>query len=300
MPKHFGSRPLNGLRGLFLICAMGTACAAMATPDSVATLRAKYVSLEEPLRQNQFKRPLVLDSTENPSHLTGDIYAIADYPFATVNAGLNNPDHWCEVLLLHINTKYCHAAKGPSGTVLRVNIGKKTPEKLAHAARIDFNYSVAAATPEYIEIMLSAKVGPLGTSNYHIQLEAVALPNARTFLHLTYAYAINFSGRLAMQSYLATIGSDKVGFTVVGKQADGQPDYIGGVRGLVERNTMRYYLAVDTFLGAAPAAPAAQFEKRLQNWFTAVEYYPRQLHEMDRGAYLEMKRAEYVRQQTVY
>jgi hypothetical protein len=300
MPGYFGSRPMNGLRGLFLICVLGVACPAMAKPDPVATLRAKYVSLKEPLRQNQFKRPLVLDSTENPSQLTGDIYAIADYPFATVSAGLNNPDHWCDILLLHINTKYCHAVQGASGTVLRVNIGKKTPEELADAARIDFNYSVAAATPEYIEIMLSAKDGPLGTSNYRILLEAVALPNAKTFLHLTYAYAINFSGRLAMQSYLATIGRDKVGFTVVGKQADGQPDYIGGVRGLVERNTMRYYLAIDTFLGAAPAAPVAQFEKRLQSWFTAVEYYPRQLHEMGRGAYLEMKRAEYVRQQAVY
>ncbi len=91
----------------------------------------------------------------------------------------------------------------------------------------------------------------------------------------------------------------KVGFTVIGKQADGQPDYIGGVRGLVERNTMRYYLAIDIFLGAAHTAPAAQFEKRLQNWFTAVERYPRQLHEMDRGEYLVMKRAEYLRQQPV-
>lgn len=105
---------------------------------------------------------------------------------------------------------------------------------------------------------------------------------------------------VAMQTYLATIGRDKVGFTVVGKQADGQPEYIGGVRGVVERNTMRYYLAIDTFLGTARAAPAARFEKSLQAWFTAVERYPRQLHEMDRDEYLDMKRAEYLRQQTVY
>ncbi len=300
MSKYFGSRPVNGLRGLFLICALGVACPAVATPDSVTTLRAKYVLLKEPLRQNQFKRPLVLDSAEMPSRLTGDIYAIVDYPFGTVSAGLNNPDHWCDVMLLHFNTKYCHAAKGPSGTVLNVNIGKKTPEELSSASRVDFNYSVATATPEYFEIMLNAKDGPLGTSDFRILLEAVALPNAQTFLHLTYSYAINFAGRLAVKTYLATIGSSKVGFTVVGKRADGQPDYIRGVRGLMERNTMRYYLAIDAFLGVAPAAPAARFEKRLQSWFTAVERYPRQLHEMDRGAYLEMKRAEYVRQQTVY
>jgi hypothetical protein len=300
MHKRFWSSSLNWLRSLLLIAATGVACPTMAQSGPADTLRAKHASLVEQLRQNQFKRPLVLDSSETANRLKGDIYAIVDYPIAAVSAGLNDPGHWCDVMLLHINTKYCHAAAGPSGTTLRVHIGKKTPEELADAARVDFNYSVAAATPDYFEIMLDAKDGPLGSSDYRIRLEAVALPNAKTFLHLTYSYAMNFAGRMAMQTYLGTIGSGKVGFTMIGKQSDGQPDYVGGVRGVVERNTMRYYLAIDTFLGTANAAPAAQLEKRLQGWFTAVERYPRQLHEMDRGEYLEMKRAEYLRQQTVH
>jgi len=295
MPKRFWSSSLRWFGCLLLICATGVACAAMATPDAVDTLRAKYASLEERLRQNQFKRPLVLDSAETQNRLKGDIYAIVDYPFGEVSTGLNNPEHWCDVMLLHINTKYCHAVAGPSGTILKVNIGKKTPEELADAAHVEFNYRVAAATPEYFEITLNAKDGPLGTSDYLILLEAVALPNAKTFLHLTYSYAMNFVGRLAMETYLATIGSSKVGFTVIGKRADSQPDYIGGVRGVVERNAMRYYLAIDTFLEAARAAPAAQLEKRLQGWFTATERYPQQLHEISRGEYLEMKRAEHLR-----
>ena len=300
MHKCFWSSSLRRLRCLLLICAAGVACTAMAKLDPAATLRAKYDSLDEQLRQNQFKRPLALTSVETPDRLKGDVYAIVEHPFGAVSAGLNNPDHWCDVMLLHINTKYCHALAGASGTTLRVNIGKKTPEELSNAARVEFNYSVTAATPEYFEITLDAKHGPLGTSDYRIQMEAVALPNARTFLHLTYSYATNFAGRLAMQTYLGTIGSDKVGFTVIGQLADGRPNYVGGVRGLVERNTMRYYLAIDSFLDAARAPAAAQLEKRLQSWFTAVERYPRQLHEMDRAAYLEMKRAENLRQQTLY
>ncbi|MDP1679328.1 MAG: hypothetical protein Q8L02_04285 [Candidatus Nitrotoga sp.] len=67
----------------------------------------------------------------------------------------------------------------------------------------------------------------------------------------------------------------------------------------MERSTIRYYPAIDTFLEAARATPTAQLEKRLQSWFTAIERYPRQLHEMDRGKYLEMKPAEY-KQQTVH
>ncbi|MFC5473813.1 hypothetical protein [Paraherbaspirillum soli] len=298
MHKRVWSSALSCLRWLLLICAAAAAGVALAESDPGATLHAKYASLEEQLQRNQFGRPLVLDSVETPNRLKGDIYAIVEYPLDAVNTGLNNPDHWCDVMLLHINTKYCHALAQPAGAILRVNIGKKTPEELADTERIEFNYSVAAATSEYVQIRLNAKDGPLGTSDYHIQLETMALPNAKTFLHLTYSYAMNFSARLAMQTYLGTIGSSKVGFTVIGKRADGQPNYVGGVRGMVERNTMRYFLAIDSFLGAASAAPAAQFEKRLQDWFTAVERYPRQLHEMDREQYLQMKRAEYLRQQT--
>ena len=300
MSKRYWSRPVSWLSSMVLLCAMGITSEAMAKPDPAQLLREKYLALEEPLRQNQFKRQLVLDSAESQGRLRGDIYAVINYPFATVNAGLNNPQNWCDVMLLHMNTKYCHAAKGASGTVLNVNIGKKTPEDLADAARVEFNYSVVAVTPEYFEINLNAREGPLGTSDFLIQLEAVALPNAKTFLHLTYSYAINMSGRLSLKAYLGTIGSRKVGFTVIGKKADGQPDYIRGVRGLMERNTMRYYLAIDSFLGATRTASSGQFEKQIQSWFTATERYPRQLYEMDRRAYVEMKRAEYVRQQAAY
>ncbi|MGZ3239046.1 MAG: hypothetical protein ACXWJK_01490 [Burkholderiaceae bacterium] len=264
--------------------------------NDAGVLRAQYDSLKEQLQHNQFKRQLVLDSTEAPDRLKGSIYAVVDYPFSAVRAGLNNPDHWCDVLLLHMNTKYCRAETKMSGTILNVNIGKKTPEDLADSKRLAFNYKVAALTPDYFKIMLNAKEGPMGTSDYHIALEAVTLDDSRTFIHLTYTYATSMTGRLAMRTYLATAGSGKVGFTVVGKKADGKPDYVNGVRGLIERNTMRYYLAIDAFLSAENMAPTAQLEKRLQTWFAATERYARQLHEMDRGEYLEMKRAENMRQ----
>lgn len=300
MHKQWRLNALRGVSVVFLGYATGTFGLAMAGSNPEAILRAKYISLEPQLRQNQFKRPLVLDSIESSNRLQGDIYALVDYSFSKVNAGLNNPSHWCDVMLLHINTKYCHAIAGPTGTILKVNIGKKTPEELSDVPRLEFNYNVAVATREYLDIILNASVGPFGTRNYLVRLEAVALPGDKTFLHLTYSYAFNFTGSLAMQTYLGTIGSDKVGFTIIGRRVDGQPNYIRGVRGLVERNTMRYYLAIDSFLGAASAPPAMQFEMRLQNWFTAAEHFPRQLHEMNQETYLEMKRAENIRQQTLH
>ena len=160
-------------------------------------------------------------------------------------------------------------------------------------------YRVAVQTPDYLQIRLNADKGPMGTSNYRIVLEAVPLKGGQTFIHLSYAYAYGLAGRMAMQGYLATIGKDKVGFTIDGIQAGEQPHYIGGNRGLIERNTMRYFLAIDAFLGASSGSAEARFEQRIHDWFVAVERYPRQLHEMEQGEYLAMKRKEYRRQEEV-
>ena len=288
------------LLGVVCLVFVGVAHAAVAVPESnsAASLRAKYMALGPQLSNNQFKRPLYVDSVESPSNLRGDIYALVDYPFAAVNQAFNDPSHWCDMLILHINTKFCQASTNQAGSLLVVRIGKKDYQPLIQAQRFEFAYSVATTTPEYFDVGLSAETGPLGTSDYRIRLEAVSLQGGKTFLHITYSYAYNFAGKLAMQAYLATLARDKVGFSSTGKQSDGQPDYIGGVRGVVERNTMRYYLAIDAYLGALSTPHAQQLEKRLQSWFSATELYPRQLHEVDRATYLDMKRREYQRQQT--
>ena len=275
----------------------GLAHAAVPDTSSAESLRAQYVSLGERLRYNPFQRALALDSAESNADLKGDIYALVDYPFAIVSAALNNPGHWCDVLILHINTKYCRATSNQTTTTLNVNIGKKTPQSLKDAYPIEFTYRGIAATANYLEVQLNAREGPLSTSNYRIQLQAIPVGSGQTFLHFTYSYDYGLAGRLAMKAYLATLGSEKVGFTLSDTSTNGQPDYIGGMRGVVERNTMRYYLAIDAYLIGLGEPASVRLQKRLQHWFNATEQYPRQLHEVSRTAYLNMKRSEYQRQQ---
>ena len=275
----------------------GLAFASVPDTQSAASLLAKYASLGERLQYNPFGRTLALDSSESSNALRGDIYALVNYPFLTVSAALQGAESWCDVLILHINTKQCRAISGKANTVLRVSIGKKTAQPIEDAYPIEFFYRVAAATPKYLEIQLNADKGPLSTRNYRIQFQAVPVGNGRTFLHLTYSYDYGLAGRLAMKTYLATIGSGKVGFTIIGKLPSGQPKYIGGMRGVAERNTMRYYLAIDAYLGALTAPPRLQLQKRLLRWFITTEQYPRQLHEVNQTAYIDMKRREYLRQQ---
>ena len=284
------------LRGLFVrsllaVCVTCVPWVAQAKLDPAA-LREKHSALGEQLQNNPFGRPLVLESSDVSGRLTGDIYATVNYPLSQVSAGLDDPAHWCDVVSLHINTKYCRAEGSAGASVLRVRIGKKTAQDADDATPVDFAYRVASASSEYLDVLLNAREGPMGTSDYRIELEAVALPNARTFLHLTYSYAYNLAGKIAMKTYLGTIGRDKVGFTPTGtNNKDGQPEYVGGMRGLVERNAMRYYLAINAFLDS-PGQTPAQVERRLQNWFSETEQYPRQLHEVERTQYMSMKREE--------
>ena len=64
------------------------------------------------------------------------------------------------------------------------------------------------------------------------------------------------------------------------------------VSGLLERNTMRSYLAIDAYLDTASLPAGEQVERRIRAWSASTARYARQLHEMDANDYLEMKRKE--------
>ena len=264
----------------------------------VSALLGQHKTLKNELLNNQFKRPLVLYSTESPDSLKGEIYAVLDYPFTKVNSAINNPNHWCDALILHINVKYCRAENNNTDTVLTINLGKKYDQPLMETYQAKFNYESITNAADYFSVQMKAAEGPLGTKDYRIWVEATPLDNNQTFLHFTYAYSFGLSGRLAMKGYLATIGKDKIGFTILSTQ-NAQPEYIQGVRGVVERNTMRYYLAIDAYLAAANAGnnnENSQLERRLENWFDNTERYALQLHEVGKIDYLSMKRSEIKRQ----
>jgi hypothetical protein len=282
---------------LILLMGLIASAALAAAGTDAQKLHAVYASLEGKLRNNHYGRPLYMESRESNDTLKGDIYAVVDHSFTTFTTALNSPDNWCDVLLLHLNIKYCQATPKGKGAILSVNLGKKTEQPLSHTYRLDFSFRTMQTSADYFRIQLTADSGPVGTHDYRILLEAIPVNGDQTFMHLTYSYGFGLSSRLATKTYLSTVGRDKVGFTITGKNADGSPGYVGGVRGVIERNTMRYYLAIDAYLGGLSAPAGQQFEKRLQLVIDATEEYPRQLLEVDRQIYLEMKRHEYQRQQ---
>jgi hypothetical protein len=265
------------------VLVIGLAGAAQA--QDAAALHAKFDALQDRLAHNAYGRPLVLQSTQTGDRLEGEVYARVDQPYAAVHQALQGPGNWCGILILHLNVKMCHA----QAAGLDMALGRKYDQPVQDAYGLHFDYRPVADGPGYLRTELTSADGPLGTRDYRIAVEVAPLDTGHTMLHMSYAYGFGLTAKMAMNAYLSTVGASKVGFSIDGKGADGEPAYVGGVRGLVERNTMRYYLAIDDYV-AAPAP--AQVEQRLATWFDATERYPRQLHEMDKADYLAMKRTE--------
>ena len=287
---------LGGFRPLLCACLCALAGLPAGHAQDAASLKARYGALGESLAHNPFQRPLHVESSERGGVIKGDVHALIAQPFPTVEGALQGVGAWCDILILHLNVKRCLASTAPGGDALTLNVGRKSDQPAADAYRFDFRYTLVASRPDYLQLTLNAEDGPLGTSHYRIVLEVVALDSGRSFLHMSYAYAYGVSASLAMKGYLATIGRNKVGFSVVGTRPDGQPAYIGGTRGVIERNALRYYLAIEAYLATLATPASLQPEKRLNAWFDAVERHPLQLHELERHEYLDMKRREIQRQ----
>jgi len=272
------------------VAALGLVGAAQA--QSGGELRAKHDSLKQQLAASPFGRPLLLQSNESAGEPHGDVYAVADHPFRAVGTALQRAEHWCDVLLLQTNIKRCAPSGSPPSQSLQVAIARKSAQPADGAFQVEFKYAVKSADADYLSVQMAAAAGPLGTSDYKLSMEAVPIDPQHTFIHMSYSYATGVAARMATDAYLATAGRSKVGFSVVGRDDAGKPLYVDGIRGVAERNTMRYFLAIEAVLGTSSEPPEQQADKRLRAWFAATERYPRQLHELSLDEYLAMKRRE--------
>ena len=98
---------------------------------------------------------------------------------------------------------------------------------------------------------------------------------------------------MALAGYFATRGSGKVGFSVVGEDGSGDPVYVDGLRGLVERNAVRYQLAIEAYLDTMRAPEEQRFERRISRWFDLTRPHRRQLFEIEEHEYIANKRREH-------
>ncbi len=267
--------------------------AALATPESGATaLIASHTALQSQLQASTFGEPLYLTSHEQGDRVDGDVYAEMALPFARVSTVLSSAESVCGLLFLHLNIRSCLPSLGASGKQLAVSVGPKQAATPGTLYSMTYAMTINAATANYLNVSLAAATGPLATQDYRIVFEATPLPGGRTFLHFSYSYDTGVLARLAMGAYLATAGRSKIGFTVTSTGADGQPHYVQGERGSVERNVIRNYLALLAYSSITTGTPQAQTQARQRAWFALTERHAAQLHELSLNDYLHEKQID--------
>ena len=80
--------------------------------------------------------------------------------------------------------------------------------------------------------------GPSHTKDHQFGIEAIPLEENMTFIHLRYSFGYSALGYFLMEIF----GGGKVGFSEIGTDSEGNPVYVGGLRGAVERDIACYYL----------------------------------------------------------
>jgi hypothetical protein len=271
---------------LALLCVALISTGAQA--QDAGALRARHAGLQEQLAKSPFGRSLHVESTVSGGTQKGEIYAVIEHPYSVVAPALARPADWCDILTLQVNVKRCSAA----GDALTAHLTRKPRDTVENAHRVEFRFQPAKKSPDYFGVALTAPSGPVGTRDYEIRLEAAPLDARRTFMHLSYRHTLGSMARLAMDAYLAGAGRDKYGFSVVERLPDGRPVYVNGVRGVVERSAMRYYLAVEAHLDSLAAPPAQRLEARLRDWYTETTRYPQLREPVSQDEYVAMKRRE--------
>lgn len=280
---------LTRLVGALLAAAALAAHALEPPAGAAAALHARRAELQAALRGSPFGEPLLLSSREAADRFEGDVHAELAHPFETVASALRGAEALCELMFLHLNV---HACRPAEGSTLVVIAGPKRSGAAGMTAQMRYAMRVEADDPAYLRVVLTAPTGPLSTSDYRIVFELVPVDADRSFVHFGFAHNAGGLARLAMQAYLATAGRDKIGFTVTGREADGSPRYLRGERASVERNVMRYYLALLAHCGARTGSPDERLKARLRAWFALTERHAAQLHEYGLEDYLREKQSD--------
>jgi len=248
-------------------------------------------TIKAKLNNSSLGVPIFIRSKESEDLLSAEVYGKLSYPFSDIQNSLSKPANWCEIVTLNLNIKACtHQAKHKP-IKLDFYVGRKVYETPEDAYLLNYQFQVEEKTPETLSIVLSADEGPMATSNYRIELQAIPAPNG-TYLRIHTSYEPSFFSRVATSTYLTTLGRNKIGFSIVAKQENGEPQYVKGVKGVVERNVMRYYLATIAFLDTRELPQADQFATRSLRWFDLTEQFVQQLHEMERNEYIDAKLLE--------
>ncbi|MGA1318344.1 MAG: hypothetical protein ACO3YN_15515 [Rubrivivax sp.] len=237
---------------------------------------------------------LYLQSTVAALHAQGQALARLPMALPQARAALRSPEAWCLLLLLHPNVWRCEVAgSGQGQTTLQILMGQQRVAVIGSTHALNLAWKVTRDDESGLSLELMAEQGPLGTRDYRIGARLEALDETHSALALRFSNAFTRSGLWLAELYVNTAGRHRIGFTVESVDANGQAVYVRGLRGSVERNTMRFHLAVQSWLSVQSLPAARRIPRAIEAWFDASEQYAAQLHEIERQEYVQMKLQQY-------
>lgn len=211
------------------------------------------------------------------------ISALIPVKFSQLSAFYRDEQQWCRGFFANIYVKACY--KKPRQVRLFYD-NNDTYQPLQDAFRFDYEIENQSLDDSHLLISLVSADGPLGTHNYLLRLEAEPYSQTTSIIRLVYRNSYGFVARSALFIYLKTLGSDKIGFS---RDPDGQP--IKGIRGILERNAMRYVLSLSAyFINRDPNKP---LQTTLRNWHHYAKLFQKQLQEIGWEDYRQLKLQEF-------
>ncbi|MBX2868481.1 MAG: hypothetical protein KTR18_07375 [Acidiferrobacterales bacterium] len=297
------SRVIQGALAL-LVLTSGAAFSSDSR-ESLASLQERAIEFRQKQLSGENPLPFLLSSSFTSTLSRAKVRTfIRGVELDTFSSKLLQPAQWCEFIPLHLNIKACGHLVRNQKNLVQFYAGVKgyvTPDD-AHLLQLSFD---ARKENGVFFADLFAADGPLDSTNIRFNIHAIGAEGEDgkgVYVEFALSSEPGLTNSLA-RVYLATIARRKIGFSIKGKTWSGKPKYVGGQRGAIERNLVRYLLAIDTFFETESRAGEldenALYELRVQRWYDKTDQYREQLFELSREEYISNKMRERQNQQVL-
>lgn len=235
--------------------------------------------------------PLYLKTVQEDHVL--NVSLIGQIPFALdqITEVLSKPESYCDFLPLMFNVKSCVITELKPVTRVKYYVAGKHYTPPVTSYRINSIFRLVEHSKDILRIRLEADEDSLGKSSYGVDLVAVPM-DGNTLLYVESQYAPGRITRMATYTYVKVFARNKPGFTLIEEPGSGKKKLITGFPAIIERSTVRAYFALMAYMQNRHLPSAGRYESCLNTWYDLNRPYKKQLYELDRDQYLQIKRKE--------
>ncbi|MGW8247454.1 MAG: hypothetical protein ACWGOV_05020 [Acidiferrobacterales bacterium] len=287
----------NKLVSLFVVIGLTASVAVKAgevkevTPDDLVN---QYHKLEKSSSPLAVALPIYLKTVQKENVLNVSLLGTIPFKFSDVAAVLAKPGSYCDFLPLMFNVKGCVITDFNPVTRIKFYVAGKHYTSPITSYRIHAVFRLVGRTPDKIRVRLEADPDTPGKSDYDVDLMAIPL-DGETLMYLESRFAPGRITRMATNTYVNVFARDKPGFTEI-QEPGGKKKLITGFPAVIERSSVRAYFALKAYMLNHHLPPAKRFDACLNTWYDLNQPYKKQLYELERDQYLQIKRREHKNQ----